>query len=96
MSEKASPPPERKVVMGGIVLPGTSLANLTGSWRSYRPVFLQKACTGCAMCSTVCPEGCVFPVEEKRFNSDANYCKGCGICAEECPVNDIEMILEER
>ncbi len=85
-----------KVILGGIVQPSSSLANHTGKWRSYRPVYLQKACTGCMTCTIVCPEGCVYRVDKKKFTFDPNYCKGCGLCAEECPVDDIEMIMEEK
>lgn len=85
-----------KIVQGGILQPGTSIGNLTGRWRNYRPVFLQKTCIDCRMCVTVCPEGCVYREGEKKFSFDPNYCKGCGLCAEECPVDDIEMLLEEK
>lgn len=85
-----------KVILGGIVQPATSLANNTGRWRNFRPVFLQKTCTGCTMCAIVCPEGCVYSVEKKKYTFDPDYCKGCGMCAEECPVDDIQMVMEEK
>ncbi len=85
-----------KVILGGIVQASTSVGNRTGNWRNFRPQYLQKACIGCKMCAIVCPEGCVYSIEEKKFTFDANYCKGCGMCAEECPVDDIEMIMEEK
>ncbi|HHT9120227.1 MAG TPA: 4Fe-4S dicluster-binding protein [Candidatus Hypogeohydataceae bacterium YC41] len=85
-----------KVILGGLAQPATSLANNTGTWRNFRPVYLQKACIDCKMCTIVCPEGCVYRVSEKKFTFNANYCKGCGMCAEECPVDDIEMIMEEK
>lgn len=85
-----------KIIMGGILQPGTSLENHTGTWRNYRPVYLHKTCIDCKMCATICPEGCVFRISEKNFNFDPNYCKGCGLCAEECPVDDIEMVIEEK
>ena len=73
---------------------GSSLANLTGSWRTFRPVFKNERCTGCLICSTLCPEGVIWPVEKKKMAVDYDYCKGCGICAEECPFDDIEMVRE--
>jgi pyruvate ferredoxin oxidoreductase delta subunit len=85
-----------KVILSGIAQPATSLNNKTGSWRNFRPVFLQKTCIDCRMCATVCPEGCVYRIEKNKFTFDAAYCKGCGMCAEECPVDDIEMVMEEK
>lgn len=75
---------------------GTSVANLTGGWRSERPRFLADRCTGCDLCVFYCPEGVVYAVEPKRYTFNAGYCKGCGICAEECPVDDIQMEPESR
>lgn len=85
-----------KIKPGAIVEAHTSHENKTGSWRNLKPVYHQKACTGCTLCVINCPEGCVFKVDERRFTCNLKYCKGCGICAEECPVEDIEMIVEEK
>ncbi len=76
---------------------GSSLANKTGSWRIYIPVFDAKLCNGCGTCETFCPEGVVHKRDgSDTFVADYNYCKGCGICAHECPKNAIKMILEEK
>jgi len=50
-----------------------------------------NACTGCAACEAVCPQGCirmmpnlegfVYPVINEEI------CTDCGICRESCPVN---------
>lgn len=81
---------------GAIVGPHTSHKTLTGTWRTFMPIYHQKLCTGCTLCVINCPEGCVFKVDERKFTYNLKYCKGCGICAEECPVGDIEMIVEEK
>lgn len=82
-----------------IAKPGTSMENKTGSWRTFKPVWKHDKCTGCKLCITYCPEGCVFGEgkgKDATYAADMDYCKGCGICAEECPVKDIEMRKEEK
>lgn len=81
---------------GLIADPGTSVAYLTGGWRTERPVYLHRACTGCDLCAIYCPEGIVVKMDKVVYDFDADYCKGCGICAEECPVNDIVMEADVR
>ena len=81
---------------GLVAQPGTSVANRTGGWRTERPRFLARTCTGCNLCVIYCPEGIVFAAGPKRYDYDVDYCKGCGICAEECPVHDIVMETEMR
>jgi len=77
--------------------PGSSLANKTGSWRIFIPVFSAELCNGCGTCETFCPEGVVHKrPDSDTFIADYDYCKGCGICAYECPKDAIEMILEEK
>lgn len=88
-----------KLNIGIVAQPGTSREYKTGSWKTYKPVWLYDKCTGCGLCIIYCPDGCVTG-EGKGINSnydaDLNYCKGCGICAQECPVDDIKMELEEK
>jgi pyruvate ferredoxin oxidoreductase delta subunit len=81
---------------GLVAAPGSSVVNHTGGWRTERPRFLQRACTGCDLCVAYCPEGIVFLVEAKRYDFDPDYCKGCGICAEECPAHDVVMEADAR
>ncbi|NOQ33568.1 MAG: 4Fe-4S dicluster domain-containing protein [Methanosarcinales archaeon] len=77
--------------------PGSSLANKTGSWRIFIPVFSAELCNGCGTCETFCPEGVVHKrTDSDTFIADYDYCKGCGICAYECPKDAIKMILEEK
>ena len=78
-----------------IAEPGSSLANLTGTWRTEKPVFLNQKCTDCKLCIILCPDGVVFSVN-KIYQVNLDYCKGCGICAEECPAKDIQMVCEVK
>ncbi len=76
---------------------GTTLANKTGSWRIFIPVYHAELCNGCGTCETFCPEGIVHKrVDGDTFTADYDYCKGCGICARECPRDAITMELEEK
>ncbi len=46
-------------------------------------------CTGCGMCTTVCPHH-VFVVEEKKARIiDLDACMECGACAKNCAVGAI-------
>ena len=67
--------------------------NLTGNWRSLRPVIDAARCTGCLICWKFCPEACV-KLTDKVPLIDLAYCKGCGICVAECPCGAIEMVPE--
>lgn len=67
--------------------------NITGNWRSLRPVIVAERCTRCLICWKYCPEACVelaggMPV------INYSYCKGCGICVAECPPKCIEFPVE--
>ena len=81
-----------------VVKPGSSRKNKTGSWRTeLTPKFLKKDCTGCKLCMTVCPEGCISEGSEKnQLVCDYEYCKGCGACAVVCPKDDIIMVKEGK
>jgi len=71
--------------------PGWAADNLTGGWRTERPVFEGPACTSCDLCWLFCPEGCI---ERGTYAIDYTYCKGCGICAAECRPGAIKMERE--
>ena len=81
--------------------PNTTLANKTGSWRTFKPKTDLDKCISCRICAQVCPEGCITMESLKQYNkpkpvTDYDYCKGCGVCAEECPVKVIEMEMEKK
>lgn len=85
-----------RLCIGGIVEPGTTVANKTGGWRSFKPEYHYERCTKCGLCELLCPESCVARGDEGYYEIDYDYCKGCGICAHECPTGTIEMVLEVK
>ncbi len=82
--------------------PATTVANKTGTWRTFYPVVDYEKCIGCGTCDQVCPEGVCFSTGQKNskglifYDRDLDYCKGCGLCAHECPVKAITMHFEEK
>ena len=85
-----------KIIIGGVVEPGTTRVNKTGGWRNFKPLYHQDKCIKCGLCSLLCPDCSIEETEEKYVVFDFDFCKGCGICANECPGDAIEMILEEK
>ncbi len=65
--------------------PGNSVNFKTGSWRAYRPVWIEENCIHCLFCWIYCPDMSVKVKDGKRGEFDLDFCKGCGICALECP-----------
>jgi pyruvate ferredoxin oxidoreductase delta subunit len=87
----------KDIEIGGISTePGSADQNQTGDWRSRRPAYDHTKCIKCALCQTLCPEGCINQTEEGYFEADMYYCKGCGICARECPKKAIIMVEEKE
>ncbi len=81
---------------GGFMIPGTSLLNKTGSWRTFKPVVGDK-CTGCGICAMYCPENAIeikVVNGKKKAVIDYDYCKGCLICMKECPFKAIDRVIE--
>lgn len=81
---------------GLIALPGSSRANKTGSWRTFRPVVDEEKCIACSTCVPFCPEGIIVVTREDKYRTDYDFCKGCGICAQVCPVQALRMEREVR
>jgi heterodisulfide reductase subunit A len=49
-------------------------------------------CTGCQMCTKVCPFNAINPIpEKKKVEFIEAACSGCGTCGAECPFNAITM-----
>lgn len=51
----------------------------------------EEKCTGCTMCTIVCPHE-VFKIEDKRAKIiDVDYCMECGACQKNCPEGAISV-----
>jgi len=50
-----------------------------------------ERCTGCGMCTEVCPHG-VFEIGDRKASViDRDSCMECGACALNCPAEAIEV-----
>jgi len=50
-----------------------------------------EACTGCRMCTMVCPHA-VFEMADKRARiADRDACIECGACARNCPAGALSV-----
>ncbi len=104
---------ELKISCGGIIKDaGSTKANKTGGWRTFKPVIDVKKCIKCMKCWMFCPDHCINIKNlrnssshmknssnfsyNKNIEVNLDYCKGCGICAERCPVKAIEMVKEKK
>lgn len=48
-------------------------------------------CTGCAMCTIVCPHEVFIMKNKKAFITDRDKCMECGACARNCPEGAIRV-----
>jgi UDP-glucose 4-epimerase len=55
---------------------------------------VSPECTGCGVCTDVCPTGAIFLNGSAAQISDS--CKGCGRCAKVCPVEAITLRVAEN
>ena len=51
----------------------------------------SNKCTGCGMCTVVCPHAVFGMNEKKALLLDRDACMECGACALNCPVQAIEV-----
>jgi NAD-dependent dihydropyrimidine dehydrogenase PreA subunit len=48
-------------------------------------------CTGCTLCTVVCPQA-VFEIHDKKAKIiDKDACMECGACVNNCPVNALTV-----
>ncbi len=79
----------------GLVGPGSTVENETGTWRDFAPVLHMEECTNCLLCWFFCPDGAIEK-EQEGLSIDYYHCKGCGICAQVCPTGAILMQATEE
>jgi len=71
-----------------------SSIELTGTWRTFRPVIHLEKCTRCNVCWKFCPDVAITLNVEGWPVVDYEHCKGCGICEVECSPRAITMEKE--
>ncbi len=78
--------------------PGSSKKFKTGSWRTFKPRFIEENCIQCLYCWIFCPDMAVRLENSKMVGFDFEFCKGCGICALECPgkKGNKAIVMEEE
>ena len=87
--------PWQEMTLGGEIAQGaTSVATLTGQWRSNRPVYIRENCKQCLLCAPFCPDSSIPVKDGKRDEFDLDHCKGCGICYKICPFGAIDFVKE--
>ncbi len=70
----------------------------TGSWRSFKPRWIEENCIQCLFCWIYCPDAAVKVKDEKMTGFDYDHCKGCGVCAMEGPgkKGNKAIVMEEE
>ncbi len=48
-------------------------------------------CTGCRVCTAVCPHNVFMIQEKKAVIQDSDACMECGACALNCPVEAVTV-----
>jgi len=89
----------KDVTPGMVILePGSALKFKTGSWRAFKPRWIEENCIQCLLCWLYCPDNAVKVKDGKRQDFDFDYCKGCGLCALECPgkKGNKAIVMEEE
>jgi len=54
--------------------------------------YKTELCTGCGMCSSVCPHGVFVQLDRVAELVNPLACMECGACARNCPVDAITVI----
>ena len=50
-----------------------------------------QKCSGCTMCTVVCPHAVFKMKNKKTFINNKDKCMECGACAKNCPENAITV-----
>lgn len=73
----------------------TSVANMTGLWRTTRPEHDPHRCKQCWwLCATFCPDNSIAVDPAGMPSIDYDHCKGCLVCVAQCPHHAIEAVPE--
>ena len=102
-----APPPELEALVAAtyqlpliatpsILHAGNAALRRTGAWRVERPVIDRAACTRCALCFVMCPDGVIQMDEHGYPVIDYDHCKGCMICQRLCPLHAIDRQPETK
>jgi ferredoxin len=51
----------------------------------------SERCTGCGICTTVCPHQILVMLDGKAAVSEKDLCMDCGACAKNCPSSAISV-----
>ncbi|MDK1032858.1 MAG: mercury methylation ferredoxin HgcB [Planctomycetia bacterium] len=51
----------------------------------------REKCTGCGMCTDVCPHGVLVIEDSKAVIVDRDACMECGACAGNCPFEVVSV-----
>jgi len=75
-----------------ILEPGSALKFKTGSWRAFKPRWIEENCIQCLLCWLYCPDNAVKVKDGKRQDFDFEY------CALECPgkKGNKAIVMEEE
>jgi pyruvate ferredoxin oxidoreductase delta subunit len=88
-----------ELIPGAVILEaGNAVAFKTGSWRAFKPVWIEENCTQCLFCWLYCPDMSIKVEDGKMIGFDYDYCKGCGVCVRECPgkKGNKAIVMEEE
>ncbi len=88
-----------ELIPGAVILnAGNAVEFKTGSWRAFRPIWIEENCTQCLFCWLYCPDMSVKVQDGKMLGFDYDYCKGCGVCVCECPgkKGNKAIVMEEE
>ena len=60
-----------------------------------RSTISQESCTGCGICSKVCPT-LAIKIEERKAVVDPSRCLACANCHQRCPVQAVTLVRLEK
>jgi len=86
----------KELTIGAVLPCCTAVEYKTGSWRTFKPVWMPEKCIHCLQCWLVCPDFSVTAKEGKMTGFDYEHCKGCGLCAYICPVKGKAIKMEKE